>query len=125
MAYEIRIKRIYEAPAEDDGARILIDRLWPRGMAKARAKLDGWWKDVTPSPELRTWFHKDLAGHYEEFGEKYTVELAARPEVQERLLERAELLTQGNVTFLYAAKDPVHNHARILQNWFQWQLKKA
>ena len=121
---EIRIKRIYEAPAADDGFRVLIDRLWPRGISKERAALDDWWKDIAPSPELRTWFgHK--AEHFAEFAVKYRVELSTGSSAPTHMVTVAAQLGAGkNVTLLYGAKDPAINHARVLQAWMRDMMDK-
>lgn len=109
MRHHIHIKRVYDAPAATDGYRILVDRLWPRGLSKEAARFDLWLKDVAPSPELRRWF-----GHrpdrWAEFRARYLAELdgaAALETIRQRL--RA-----GDVTLLYAAKDEAHNHALVL-----------
>lgn len=111
------IKRIYDSPEADDGKRILVDRLWPRGVKKADACLSLWMKEVAPSPEIRVWFdHRP--DRFEAFGVKYEEELsreAARPHV-EQLLEWAD---EGRVTLLYAAKDPNCNHALILARFLK------
>jgi uncharacterized protein YeaO (DUF488 family) len=106
----VKIKRIYEPAVAADGTRILVDRLWPRGVSKARAKLALWMKDVAPSPKLRVWF-----GHrperFREFGRRYQKELTGNPLVGElRKLARRE-----RVTLLYGAHDPKINHAAVLQ----------
>jgi uncharacterized protein YeaO (DUF488 family) len=105
----ITIKRVYEAPADTDGLRILVDRLWPRGLKKEDAALDLWCKDIAPSPELRKWFdHRPE--RFEEFGKRYRAELDGNPAV-------ADLLTfigKRRATLLYAARDPTINHATVL-----------
>lgn len=109
----IRIKRIYEAAALDDGYRVLVDRLWPRGVSRERAALDGWLKDVAPSPELRTWWHHDPQ-RLPQFTERYRAELATNSAVAQlrRILEREPV-----VTLLYAARDPEMNHAAVLRDF--------
>jgi uncharacterized protein YeaO (DUF488 family) len=103
----VAIKRIYERPSAGDGARILVDRLWPRGLSKAKAALDGWDKDVAPSPALRKWFdHR--ADRFAEFTKRYRTELKDNPAIAEL---RA---TTGKVTLLYGARDPQINHAAVL-----------
>jgi uncharacterized protein YeaO (DUF488 family) len=108
-----RIKRVYEPPAAADGTRVLVDRLWPRGLRKEAAALDDWEKDIAPSPALRTWF-----GHrperFAEFSRRYRAELAERPEAAARL---RSLARKGPVTLLYGAHDEEHNHARVLADW--------
>lgn len=106
----IRIKRIYDKPAKDDGIRVLVDRLWPRGVSKEDAQLDEWLKDVAPSTELREWFdHKPE--RFEEFAKRYEHELHANPAMGElkKLAAKASTLT-----LLYGAKDPQINHAVVL-----------
>lgn len=107
---EIKIKRIYDAPSEDDGYRVLVDRLWPRGVSKAKAQIDEWNKEVTPSTELRKWFgHK--AEKYDDFSALYREELLHQTEEIDRI---RTIANSQNVTLLYAARDPIINHARIL-----------
>jgi uncharacterized protein YeaO (DUF488 family) len=108
----IQIKRIYDAPSVDDGYRVLVDRIWPRGVSKEAAKLDDWMKGVTPSPELRVWFGHDPE-RWREFKFQYLAELdgSAQMACIKELKERA---ANGTVTLLYAAKDDHHNHAIIL-----------
>ena len=108
----IRIKRIYEDAETEDGYRILVDRLWPRGVSKIRAKLDEWNKEVAPSTELRKWFDHQ-AERFEEFSSLYEEELKEKKEELEQIREIAEKQT---VTLLYAAHDPKINHAVVLQN---------
>jgi uncharacterized protein YeaO (DUF488 family) len=104
------IKRVYDAADPSDGFRVLVDRLWPRGMTKDRAAVDLWLKEVAPSTELRTWFHAQADG-IEEFAERYRAELSANPAVEQlRAIGRAH----ATVTLLYSVKDPTHNHAAIL-----------
>lgn len=109
----LKIKRIYEGPASDDGKRILVDRLWPRGISRADAQLSLWMKEVAPSTELRQWFaHKpELFG---EFSKRYKQELAAQ-EVQAFMEQLRTWNQMEMVTLLYAAKDQKHNHALVLQ----------
>ncbi|AGH50405.1 hypothetical protein G432_13435 [Sphingomonas sp. MM-1] len=106
---DIRIKRAYLAPADDDGRRILVDRLWPRGLAKAKAAIDLWLKDVAPSTELRHWFGHDPA-RWAEFRKRYAAELAGNPAVA----ELREIAGRERVTLVYAAHDEAHNNAVAL-----------
>lgn len=106
----IQIKRAYEAPADTDGTRILVDRLWPRGLTKERAKLDLWLKDIAPSTALRQWFGHDPA-NFTEFAKQYRAELKKNPLVQ----EVAGMAREAMVTLVYAAKDPACNHALVLK----------
>ncbi len=99
---KIKIKRIYDEPEEGDGYRILVDRLWPRGVSKKDAKLDEWNKEIVPSPELRKWFdHKEE--RFQEFGRLYREELMANPKELDRLKSLAKIEV---VTLLFGAKDP-------------------
>jgi len=107
------IKRIYEPPSADDGTRVLVDRLWPRGVSKDEARIDHWPKAVAPSPELRKWFGHDPA-HWEEFGRRYRAELSANTEAVDQLRH-----LRGKVTLLYAAHDEQHNHALVLLDFLQ------
>jgi uncharacterized protein YeaO (DUF488 family) len=107
----IKVKRIYEPPAPEDGKRILVDRLWPRGLAREEARVDEWLKEIAPSDELRRWFGHDPA-RWEEFRRRYREELASRGELLDRL--RTEAL-HGAVTLLFAAKDEEHNNAVVLK----------
>lgn len=115
MSAELRIKRAYAEAAPGDGARILVDRLWPRGVSKAALRLDAWLKNVAPSTELRRWF-----GHrperWDAFQSRYCAELDASPEAVNELLG---WLDAGPVTLIYAARDPEHNHARVLRDYLQ------
>lgn len=104
------IKRIYEEPADDDGCRVLVDRLWPRGVSKERARLELWLKEIAPSPPLRKEF-AHMQERFEDFRAQYEDELASNPAVD----QLRELAAQhGKVTLLYAARDPEVNHARVL-----------
>lgn len=111
----ITIKRIYEGPSADDGTRVLVDRLWPRGVSKEKAKLDLWLKEIAPSDELREWFnHKPE--RFDEFSRKYMAELVDNPAVA--ILRNLESKSK-NVTLLYAAKDPAMNNAIILKKYLE------
>ena len=109
----IAIKRVYEKPVPGDGARILVDRLWPRGVSKERAKLDLWLKDIAPSTELREWFGHDPK-KWIGFQKKYKIELANN---EEPVAELKKIIRQNKtVTLLYAAKDEEHNEAIVINN---------
>ncbi|GAA3769961.1 DUF488 family protein [Streptomyces coacervatus] len=108
----VRVRRVYEPPEPDDGVRILVDRLWPRGLSKDAARVDEWPKALTPSTELRRWYHAG-EGSYEEFADRYEAELDA-PEAAELLGRVRELAAKGSVTLLTAAKDPGQSHAAVL-----------
>jgi uncharacterized protein YeaO (DUF488 family) len=107
----IRIKRAYEEPDREDGTRILVDRLWPRGLTKEKARVDLWLKDVAPSTELRKWFAHDPA-KWAEFRSRYLEELKRNKEQLSLLRQEA---AKGTVTLVYGAKDQQHNEAVILQ----------
>ncbi|MFB9055158.1 DUF488 domain-containing protein [Mariniflexile ostreae] len=108
---KIRIKRIYEEVLEEDGCRILVDRIWPRGVSKEDAKLDDWNKDVAPSEKLRKWFNHD-PDKFDAFAEKYRKELHDKGDVLESIRKQAG---HNAVTLLYAAKDTKHNQAIVLR----------
>ena len=107
----VKIKRIYQEPDPADGRRILVDRLWPRGITKERARVDWWLKEIAPSDELRRWFGHDPS-RWQEFGVRYRKELMAQSALLEEL--RA-LAARENITLLYAAKDQEHNNAVLLK----------
>jgi len=108
-------KRVYEEPAKDDGARILVDRLWPRGLSKQSASIDAWLRDLAPSNELRKWFHSHPAA-WADFRKQYLKELGAdaAPQALQKLYELAEKNKQ--LTLLFASKDADHNNAVILKD---------
>ena len=106
----ITIKRIYQEPSETDGFRVLVDRIWPRGMTKERAKLDLWMKEIAPTTELRKWFGHDLE-RWSGFVEKYLQELQTKSELLDFLAEKG---CQGNLTLLFAGRDIEHNEAVVL-----------
>lgn len=117
----IQTKRIYAQAEPGDGDRVLIDRLWPRGVSKARAALTLWMKDIAPSTALREWF-RHQPDRFEEFQAAYRQELdtdAAKREAVQALISRAK---SGNVTLLYAAKDPRINHAAVLADYLRARL---
>ena len=107
----IQIKRAYDPAEKSDGKRILVDRLWPRGVTKERAALDRWAKDLAPSNELRQWFHHD-ASNWEEFENRYRAELADK---KEDLRELAKEAKHSMLTLVYGAKDPERNQAVVLK----------
>jgi len=116
----IRVKRVYDPAAPGDGARFLVDRLWPRGVKKESLRWDGWLKDQAPSEGLRRWFHHD-ADKWEEFQRRYFAELAAKSESLQPLLEAAR---RGDVTLLFGARDTSHNNAVALKAYVTKRLKK-
>jgi uncharacterized protein YeaO (DUF488 family) len=109
---DIRLKRVFAPPAQSDGERILVDRLWPRGMRKEAAALDGWMKELAPSTELRRWFGHDPA-RWEGFRKRYEAELRQHRELLDELRGRARKHT---VTLLFAARDEAHNEAVVLKD---------
>ena len=110
-----RCKRVYEPAARDDGYRVLVDRLWPRGVRKDDAKVDVWLKDIAPSDELRTWFNHE-SQKWEEFQGKYHAELSGNPAVDELSKIRKD---HDVVTLLFAAKDEQYNNAVALNNYLR------
>src|SRR5271170_2527705 len=111
MNTPVRIKRVYEEPDTEDGKRILVDRLWPRGLTKEKARVDLWLKDVAPSTELRKWFAHDAA-KWTGFQTRYREELKKNKEQLSLLRQEA---AKGTITLVYGAKDQQHNEAAILQ----------
>lgn len=107
----VKIKRIYEEPTKDDGYRILVDRLWPRGVSKEKAHFDLWMKDIAPSTELRKWFGHDPK-KWKEFTKKYEKELQDNTELVKQLKELAK--EHKTITLLYGARDQEHNEAAVL-----------
>ncbi len=106
----LRLKRVYEPPVRTDGRRILVDRLWPRGLSKEKAAIDEWLKDIAPSTELRRWFGHDPE-KWREFQRRYRQELKTREEL---VREIAKLASRGPVTLVYGARDEEHNDAVVL-----------
>jgi uncharacterized protein YeaO (DUF488 family) len=107
----VRVKRVYDDPEPEDGARLLVDRLWPRGLRKDRAALDEWLRDLAPSDELRIWFHCDTT-QWAEFRRRYRAELKKLTSQIQKVRDRA---ANGPVTLLYASRDSERNHARLLK----------
>jgi uncharacterized protein YeaO (DUF488 family) len=111
----IRIKRVYDAPATEDGTRFLVERLWPRGVKKEVLQMVAWCKDVAPSNELRRWFNHDPA-KWIEFQRRYRSELTNNRSACKPLLEAAR---QGDITLLYSARDTMHNSAVVLKSYLE------
>lgn len=109
----IQLKRIYETYSKEDGYRILVDRLWPRGFTKEKAALDLWLKEIAPSTELRKWFGHDPE-KWKEFQKKYQLELRQNKEALDRLMD---YIKKGKVTLLYGAKDEEHNEAQVIKDF--------
>lgn len=114
----IRLKRAYEEPSRRDGLRILVERLWPRGVSKEQAAVDLWLKDLAPSTQLRKWFGHDPA-KWDEFRERYWAELAEKGDLLPLLKHRT---TEGAVTFVFAARDQEHNSALALKQFLEQRL---
>ena len=110
-ASQLRLKRAYEAPAKEDGVRILVDRLWPRGLTKSKAAINHWMKEVAPSAELRKWFGHD-PDRWPEFRRRYREELRRHAAVLDEIRELAQ---QGPVTLVFSARDERHNDAVVLK----------
>ena len=117
----IQVKRIYEPPLKSDGPRLLVDRLWPRGLKKKEAKLEAWLREVAPSTTLRKWFGHDPA-KWIEFQRRYRKELDRHPEVWSPILETAK---KGSITLLFSARDTQHNSAVVLKAYLDSRLKKS
>jgi uncharacterized protein YeaO (DUF488 family) len=113
--FRLKLKRIYELADRDDGARFLVERLWPRGLSKEKACLDGWLKDAAPSAELRAWYSHDSA-KWIEFRSRYWAELS---ESSEALAPIREAARAGLVTLVFAAKDPEHSSAQVLKDFLE------
>ena len=111
----IHLKRVYEEPSKKDGIRILVERLWPRGLTKERAAVDLWLQDVAPSSELRKWFGHDPA-RWEQFQERYRQELREKKDAVQLLRQKGK---EGTVTLVYAARDEDHNGALALKELLQ------
>ena len=115
----IQIKRVYEPYAKEDGARFLVERLWPRGVKKDALRMDAWYKNLAPSGDLRRWFNHDPA-KWKEFQRRYRAELADNPAAYQPLLDAAKL---GQITLLYSAHDTEHNNAIALKSYLEDQLR--
>jgi uncharacterized protein YeaO (DUF488 family) len=118
---KILIKRVYDEPNPNDGLRILVDRLWPRGLSKEHAKIDVWLKSVAPSHEVRKWYQHDVQ-RWAEFKRRYFLELDASADAVEELLGHVR---KGNVTFLYSAKASDYNNAVALKEYIKRYLSQA
>ncbi len=116
----INIKRAYDEPEPSDGYRILVDRLWPRGIKKENLKMDYWAKEIAPSNELRKWYHENMDGRHAGFMKRYTQELAGNPATADfvRLVE-----SKNGATLLYAAKNPLGNEAAVVRDYLEKKLK--
>lgn len=115
----IQIKRTYEKPARSDGRRVLVERLWPRGIKKTAMPLDAWMKEVAPSTELRKWFGHQVE-RWPEFQRRYRAELAEHPDA---VAELARAAKRGTLTLLYSARDTEHNGAVVLRDYLRRKKK--
>jgi uncharacterized protein YeaO (DUF488 family) len=111
----IKIKRVYEQPAKDDGRRILVDRLWPRGLTKGKASVDLWLKEIAPSTELRKWFGHD-PDKWKRFRGRYETEIRHKDDLIKMLKRKVR---EGTITLVYAARDEKHNEALVLRQFLQ------
>jgi len=111
----IKLKRVYEKPEESDGQRVLVERLWPRGLSKEKARVDLWLKDAAPSTELRKWFNHETS-KWEEFKKRYFAELDANPEVLKSILE---MLGNETLTFVFASKEQTYNNSAALREYLE------
>jgi uncharacterized protein YeaO (DUF488 family) len=116
----IKLKRAYDTPSKSDGRRILVERLWPRGVSKEKANVHLWLKEVAPSAELRKWYKHDLS-KWEEFQRRYRGELAKKGDM---IKEIEQMAVKGPVTFVYAAHDENHNSAWVLKNYIESKKRK-
>lgn len=108
----IKLKRAYEPSSPDDGYRVFVDRLWPRGLSRETFHYDEWDKEIAPSDELRHWFHADPDGRWEEFERRYRAELDANPAFAAL---KKRLASKPAVTLIYSSRDIVHNNARVVE----------
>jgi uncharacterized protein YeaO (DUF488 family) len=118
--FEVRLKRAYEPPLESDGTRVLIDRLWPRGLTKDKVAIDRWLRDIAPSTELRRWFGHDPA-RWHEFEHRYLAELRRHTDLLDEL---ADLARKGTLTLVFGARDEEHNDAVVLRKLILERSKK-
>jgi len=117
----IKLKRVYEAAASSDGSRVLVERLWPRGVRKANLRIDTWLKEIGPSNDLRQWFAHDPK-KWDVFRERYFAELDSKPKVWKGLVHAAR---RGPITLIYSSRDPEHNNAVALKDYLQTKMKRA
>jgi len=113
---QVKIKRVYDSEEKTDGYRVLVDKLWPRGIKKEDLHYDLWAKDITPSTPLRQWYHQDEEGHWEEFRVKYMKELEDSSAIKDFI---EKIKNQKVVTLLYASKNAIENHALVLQRFLE------
>jgi len=123
MVKRLSVKRVYESPSDDDGLRILVDRLWPRGLTKAKARLDLWLKDLAPSDALRRRYHGEPT-KWKEFVAAYDRELTGEPAKTAATVLRERLRHEPLATLLFASRDEVHNNATALKRWLEHRLQE-
>lgn len=116
---QVAVKRIYDGASPDDGYRVLVDRLWARGVSKEEADIDEWVKELAPSTELREWFHEDPDSRWNEFTNKYESELNANMAVSDFI---SRIKSKKKVTLLYASKDKIENNALVLKKYLENRL---
>lgn len=121
MATEIQVKRVYEPAGPQDGVRVLVDRLWPRGLSKEQVKADLWLKEIAPSTELRKWFHQNMQ-QWAEFQRRYLAELDDQPEAVTKLLELAK---ENRLTLLFSSREADSNHALMLKEYLFSRIKNS
>jgi uncharacterized protein YeaO (DUF488 family) len=117
----IKLKRVYEPAASSDGSRVLVERLWPRGVRKANLKIDAWLKEIGPSNDLRRWFAHDPK-KWDVFRERYFAELDSKRKVWKGLVQAAR---RGPITLIYSSRDPEHNNAVALKDYLQTKMKRS
>ena len=122
VSERIRLKRAYDAPSDDDGARVLVERLWPRGVRKDDAALDDWLKEVAPSPELRSWYAHDT-DRWDEFKARYLRELEDRDEARAAVEQLLDLVRSGTLTLVLASKDVERSSAALLKQHLEAKLQ--
>ncbi len=115
----IKTKRIYEEPEPEDGYRVLVDRLWPRGLTRERAHVDEWLKEAGPSDDLRRWFH-DHPDKWDEFKASYTEELRKKAEILNKIASKG---AKGRVTLLFSYRDPEHNQAVVIKEFVEKKMR--
>jgi uncharacterized protein YeaO (DUF488 family) len=123
MKYELKPLRVYELGPDTKGCRILVDRLWPRGIRKEALEPFTWAKEIAPSNELRKWFRHD-PDRFEEFTSKYLEELETSPHAEEFVTSVEEMLKDQDVLLLYASKDKVNNQASVLKKWLEGRINR-
>ena len=115
----IKTKRIYEDPSPEDGYRVLVDRLWPRGLTREKAHVDEWLKEAGPSDSLRKWFH-DYPDKWEEFKDRYTEELRKKAEILNKIASKG---AKGRVTLLFSYRDSEHNQAVVIKEFLENKMR--